>query len=103
MEGKSVINCRMAFRIRCQMVNDLKGNYKDKYRRTGGEAALLCEDCYMEEIQTQAHCLICTEWEDIRRGLDLSRMEDLVHFFQQLLKRRMNDKSGSRGAAPQDS
>ena len=36
MKGKSVDKCRMAFRIRCEMVKEIKGNYKDKYRRMGG-------------------------------------------------------------------
>ena len=35
LKGKSVENCRMAFRIRCEMVKEVKGNYKDKYRRRG--------------------------------------------------------------------
>ena len=33
MKGKSVENVRLAFRIRCEMVKDIRGNYKDKYRR----------------------------------------------------------------------
>ena len=44
MLGKSVDNCQMAFRIRCQMVNDIMGNFKDKFKRLGGEAALKCDD-----------------------------------------------------------
>ena len=35
LKGKSVENCRMAFRIRCEMVKEVKGNCKDKYRRRG--------------------------------------------------------------------
>ena len=42
MRGKSVENIRVAFRIRCEMVQEIRGNYKDKYRRKGGEAAVLC-------------------------------------------------------------
>ena len=44
MKGKSVENCRMALRIRCEM-GDTRGNYKDKYRRKGGETAVLCQEC----------------------------------------------------------
>ena len=36
MKGKVLYNSRMAFRIRCEMVTEIKGNCKDKYRRRGG-------------------------------------------------------------------
>ena len=35
MVSISVEQCRMAFRIRCKMVDEKKGNFKDKYRRRG--------------------------------------------------------------------
>ena len=53
MKGKSVENARLAFRIRCEMVNEIRGNYKDKYRRIGGEGALICQDCPDGVPQTQ--------------------------------------------------
>ena len=99
MKGKSVENVRVAFRIRCEMVQEIRGNYKDKYKRNGGEAAVLCPECPAQEIETQSHCLVCPRWEDIRRGMDLKRIEDLVVFFQKLLKERIQEKSGSQRAA----
>ena len=96
MLGKSVDNCRMAFRIRCEMVNDIKGNFKDKYKRLGGEAALKCEDCSENQIQTQSHCMICPHWEKIRRGLNLDSIDGVVTFFKQLLLERSREKTGSR-------
>ena len=65
MKGKSVENVRVAFRIRCEMVQEIRGNYKDKYKRNGGEAAVLCPECPAQEIETQSHCLVCLKWEDI--------------------------------------
>ena len=38
--SKSVEQCRMAFRIRCEMVDEIKGNFKDKYRRRGERTRL---------------------------------------------------------------
>ena len=99
MKGKSVENVRVAFRIRCEMVKEIRGNYKDKYKRKGGEAALLCQECPAQELETQGHCLVCPRWEDIRRGMDLTNIEDMVVFFQKLLKEKMKEKSGSQGAA----
>ena len=95
LKGKSIENARMAFKIRCEMVEDIKGNFKSKYKRQGGEEALLCQDCDCGEVQTQSHCLVCPQWEDIRTGLELERIEDLVKFFQKLLIERLNSKTGS--------
>ena len=74
MKGKSVDSCRLAFRIQCELVKEIKGNFKDKYRRKGGEDAILCDDCECKEIQTQSHCLVCPHWEEIRRGLPLDKL-----------------------------
>ena len=87
----------MAFRIRCEMVPDIKGNYKDKYRRKGGEEAFLCKDCL--EIESQSHCVICPKWDNIRDGLQLMKMDDLVTFFQRLLVERNKDGNSSQRAA----
>ena len=95
LNEKSVENSRMAFRIRCEMVQDIRGNYKDKFRRQGGEIALECQDCLTNEIQTQSHCLICPRWEKLREGLELNKLEDMVKYFQKLLSERMKSKSGS--------
>ena len=103
MRGKSLDNCRMAFRIRCELVKDIKGNFKDKYRRKGGDEALKCEECDEDVVQTQAHCLVCPCWEEIRRGLDLDQLEGIVTFFQRLLVERLQSKIGSSRAAQQDS
>ena len=95
LKGKSVDNCRMAFRIRCEMVKEVRGNFKDKYRRKGGEHALNCEDCNSNQVQTQTHCLVCPHWEKLRTDLDLSKMEGMVTYFQRLLTERLKGDSGS--------
>ena len=82
MKGKSVEKTRIAFRIRCEMVPEIRGNFKDKYKRGGGDEALLCQDCPGREIQTQSHCVVCPRWKNLRTGLELSKIEDLVIFFQ---------------------
>ena len=89
MKQKSVENSRMAFRIRCEMVKEVKGNFKDKHRRKGGEQALRCEDCDGDHVQTQAHCLVCPRWDKMRQDLDIDKIGGMVTFFQRLLKERM--------------
>ena len=94
-EGKSLYDCRLAFRIRCELVKDIKGNFKDKHRRKGGEDALKCEDCTGDTLQTQSHCLVCPRWGEIRNGLELDRIGDLVTFFKRMLAERLGEKTGS--------
>jgi hypothetical protein len=95
MTGKSVDSCRLAFRIRCELVKEIKGNFKDKYRRKGGADAILCDDCNRKEIQTQSHCLVCPHWEEIRRGLPLDKLEGMVIFFQRMLQEKSRGRLGS--------
>ena len=94
-EGKSLYDCRLAFRIRCELVKDIKGNFKDKHRRKGGEDALKCEDCTGDTLQTQSHCLVCPRWGEIRNGLELDRIGDLVTFFKRMLAERLGEETGS--------
>ena len=46
----------------------------------------------------QAHCLVCPAWEDIRQGLDLCSMRDMVKFFQEMLKKLDSMKDKKRGS-----
>ena len=93
MNEKSVENTHMAFRIRCEMVPDIKGNFLDKFRRKG--ETLECSDCPSKDAQTQSHCCVCPSWEKLRHGLQLDRIDDMVTFFQRLLLERMKRKTGS--------
>ena len=102
MKGKSLEQTRMCFRARCEMVKEIKGNFKSKYTRNGGEEALVCDNEDCKVVETQSHCLTCPKWEGIREGLDLTVIQDLATFFQRLLVERGKEKLASK-AAPQDS
>ena len=95
MLDKNVEKSRMSFRIRCEMVPEVKGNFKDKHRRKGGEDALICNDCSNNEIQTQSHCVVCPKWDSFRSGLEMNKLDDLVIFFQRLLMEKTKGRSGS--------
>ena len=95
MKWKSVEQSRMAFRIRSEMVNEVRGNFKDRYRRKGGEDALTCQECPTGVMETQSHCVICPKWQDLRTGLELDKMDDLVTFFQRLHKEQLKGRTGS--------
>ena len=85
---KSIESCRMAFRVRCLMVKDIPGNFKEKYKKKGDEA-LICTHSDDRLILTQSHCLQCPAWEELNRGLDLTDIRDLSKFFRKLLDERL--------------
>ena len=103
MKGIDIYQTRMCFRTICEMVNEIKGNFLSKYKRYGGEAALACDNCDLNVKETQTHCLVCPQWEDIRHGLDLTKIEDMATLFQRLFVERAKQKDGSNRAAQQDS
>ena len=86
---KSVENVRIAFRIRTEMVKEIPGNFKNKYRVRGTKnEGLICSECSEQAVMTQSHCITCPAWTEIRSGLDLSKISDLVVFFRKLLVER---------------
>ena len=63
----------------------MKGNFKhDKKYKNGG---VLCVACGTEE-EGNTHVMACSEYEDIKQGLDFSKNEDLVKFFKGVMTRR---------------
>ena len=85
--NKSVETTRLAFRIRSKMVADIPGNYKNKYKHKGDDG-LICTYCTEKQEMDQAHCLHCPAWSELRAGLDMTSIMDLVVFFRKLLTER---------------
>ena len=81
---KSIETTRMAFRVRCKMVKDIPGNFKQKYKKEG----LTCKYCNGGDVMSQSHCVECPACSDLREGLDLMNILDMVKFFQKLLTER---------------
>ena len=94
MEDKSIDRCRTKFRIRTQLMKTFKDNFRSKYRQKDrgeedSDPGLQCGDCLAPDTRdTQAHCLICPAWEQVRAGLDLGDIEDLVTYFRRVLEGR---------------
>ena len=95
MRFTSIKKARMAFRFRCQMVKNIPGNFKNKFRLNkktknsddNDDEGLNCS--YSRQgIMTQAHCLICPAWAKFRDGVDIDSMDGLVTFFQNLMEER---------------
>jgi hypothetical protein len=64
--------------------NEIPGNAKNKYRVKGAETVSEGH-CTLEAIFTQSNCLTCPAWTEIREGLDMTKIDDLVVFFRKLL------------------
>ena len=94
MEDRSIDRCRTKFRIRTEMMKTFKDNYRSKYRERGrgeeeDDPGLQCKDCSEPHSpDSQSHCLRCPAWENMRTGLDLEDIEDLVTYFQRVLAGR---------------
>ena len=80
---KSVGNTRMAFKVRSQMVPEIPGNFKNNFKD-----GLLCSYCQEGQIMTQGHCLDCPAWVELRKGLELTNIADMVVFFRKLMAER---------------
>ena len=84
------------------MLENIPGNFKNKYRNQ--KEKLKCQHCQSDQLMTQSHCLECPAWVDIKNNLDLTKIEDLVKFFQRLLAERAkpegSDQSRPHCTAP---
>jgi hypothetical protein len=79
----NIQNARLKFKIRTHMVKHVPGNFKNKFRNK--EDGLKCHYCTEIEM-TQEHCVKCPGLEEMREGLDMSEMNDLVTFFKRYMK-----------------
>ena len=79
------------------MVEDIPGNFKNKYK----EKDRVCKFCNEDKILNQSHCVICPAWDHHREGLELTKIEDLVIFFREVLaemdKEEKKKKKGPQG------
>ena len=83
MMWKGVDKSRMAFRLRTRMLNKVKMNYKNMHRGN-----LKCEECELDEEETQEHMVVCPGWAMELGTLDVTRMDDMVEFFTRVMRRK---------------
>ena len=78
---RNLSNARMKFKIRTKMVENVPVNFKNRYRYT--KIGLNCVHCNVE--LSQNHLVICPERSNMRQGLDMSKLDDLVTYFRRYL------------------
>jgi hypothetical protein len=82
---KNLENACTKFKIRTKMLEKIPGNFKNKYQNQ--ENGLKCNLCPAE--MSQNHCIVCPERAEMRTGLNMNNLDDLVNYFGQIL----SDKS----------
>ena len=100
MHNKSIDSSRTQLRIRLEMLESFKDNYRTKYRtlsrgQEDRDPGLRCSDCGQSR-DSQSHCLVCPAWLEARERLDLLCIEDVVIYFQRVLKGREEKKDKER-------
>ena len=90
MNDRSINNSRTQLWVSLEMLETFMDNYRSKYRtlEQGEEdryPCLVCGDCGLAR-DSQSHCLICPAWAKDRDRFDLSCIEDLVKYFQRVLR-----------------
>ena len=95
LHGKSLDCIRTQFRIRTEMLESFKDNYRSKNRtldrgEEDDDPGLQCQYCDLTEParDSQAHCLQCPAWGHLRQDLDLTFMEDMVSYFRRVMEAR---------------
>ena len=81
----NIADSRTMFRIRTKML-ELKANMKNMY----GEGNMACDAYSTGTIELQGHVLDCPGYAELRDGLDLSKMKDLVIYFREVMVQRLS-------------
>ena len=78
---KNLSNARLKFKICAQMVDNIPGNFKNKYKYN--EEGLNCSECKVEF--TQYHRTIFPARSKLREGLNMNSIDDVVTYFRRYL------------------
>jgi hypothetical protein len=120
INDRSVDRSRKTFRMRTEMLETFKDNFRAKHRKLAKgqeheDPGLVCPDCGPDEPHlstgggaggrtarprdSQVHCTVCPAWEAERQGLDLGSLEDLTTYFRRVLAGRGERKDQERKEA----
>jgi hypothetical protein len=78
---KNIENARTKFKIRSKMLEKIPGNFRNKYKNI--QDCLKCIFCI--EDMTQSHSIVCPGRKEQRRNLDMTNLDDLVTYFNDIL------------------
>ena len=104
LSSMKLTDVRMRMRISCGMISQIKANFKQKYKRKN--MSILCSSCRnlsdneitddddetKEKTDTQLHLLEeCKAFSELRSETDLNTDEGLVYYFNQVIKKRLEE------------
>ena len=92
---RNLANSRMKFKIRTKMVENVPGNFKNRFKYS--ETGLNCSSCKIE--MTQDHCALCPARAELRAGLNMDNIDDVVIYFRRYLT---HEKKSKNSASLQD-
>ena len=79
---KNLEKARLKFKIRTKMFEEKKpGIFKNLYKNQ--ENGLKCKFC--PEEMTQNHCIVCPGRVNMRIGMDMTNLDNLVEYFTEIL------------------
>ena len=79
---KNLNNARLKFKILSKMIDKIPGNFQNRYRYN--EEGLNCTQCMVEFTQYQ--CTICPTRSNLREGLNMNSIDDVVTYFRRYLE-----------------
>ena len=90
-----IASARLKFKLRSHMTPTVKMNFMND--ELFKKQMWLCEGCAklsynentMGKLDTQQHILVCEGYKDLREGKELDKDQDLVGYFQAVIRRRM--------------
>ena len=90
-----ISRARLKFKLRASMTPTVKMNFMNDalFKRQmwicDGCAKLSCDTNSNGKLDTQQHILVCEGYKDLREGKDLDKDQDLVGYFEAVIRRRM--------------
>ena len=101
MNSRSRDSSRTQLIIRLEMVETFKDNFRSKYRtkdrgQEDMDPGLQCGDCDQSR-DTQSHCIVCPAWAEARDRFDLTRIGDIVIYYQRSSRGDEKEKRRRKG------
>ena len=86
-----IADSKLKFKLVSKMVPYIKMNFTSDKRYAS--ESWLCDSCKGTNVEkpkdTQEHVLVCSAYENLRQGKNLSDDKDIVEYFRQVLNHRM--------------
>ena len=80
-KDKNIQDARIKFRIRTKMLKNIPTNFRNQF--VYNKEKLLCEYC-PEEL-SQSHLMVCNRRAELRKDLDLNKLDELLVYVKRTI------------------